>query len=81
MKTLTVTLTDGREIEVRSTPGDLVRFERHFGIAASGIGEKFEHIMFLAYTALKRTGEVDGDFDSFLDQIEKFGEHETAPLD
>jgi hypothetical protein len=77
---LTVNYLDGRSPdEVVPTPGDLVRFERHFDIAASSMDPehpRIEHVMFLAHAALVRTGKFEGTFDEFLDVV---GDAEDAP--
>lgn len=62
-------------------PGDLVAFEQHFersivtaeGDATFGVTE----MMFLGWAALHRTGDFEGDFDTFcqtVDDIDLKGE-------
>ncbi|MEY2580524.1 MAG: hypothetical protein QOE09_373 [Ilumatobacteraceae bacterium] len=81
MNSLSVHMTDGRNLTVRTTPGDIVRFERHFGVSPAALSSdpKLEHVMFIAYTALTRLKEVECTFDEFLDSVESMGE-EPAPL-
>jgi hypothetical protein len=84
MKTLTITYLDGSKTEVRPSPGDIVRFERHFDMAIAGLeqGARLEHVLFLAWTALRRTGQEERDFEEFLDVVGEAGEdpkEETAP--
>ena len=66
-----VSFDDGRTVEVTPTPGDLVRFERQYGFAVSKIDDdpRMEYVMFLSWTALKRTGEFADDFEAFLDHV------------
>ena len=65
-------LVDGIVHTVAPTAGDLVRLEREYGITAGSMDEKttsVEHVLFLAWTGLRRTGVVDREltFDDFLD--------------
>lgn len=79
MNPLKVTYLDGREFEVTPTPGDIVRFERHFGVAAAELGSsmRLEHMYFIAWAGLKRLGVEGDDFEAFLDTV---GTSEAAPL-
>lgn len=79
MKTINVTYLDGRSFEVTPTPGDIVRFERHFGVSAGDLGAntRLEHMFYLVWLALVRLGHESGDFESFLDVV---GTSEEAPL-
>lgn len=74
---LTVTYAGARH-EVRIKPGDLVRFEEHFGRALFDLDADGEvtagkfgvtELSFLAFCALRRAGIVD-DFDVFLDDLD-----------
>lgn len=75
---LEVVLNDVTHVVVPK-PGDLVRFEREYKISAASLGENpmLEHVFFIAYTALKRTGDFEGDFDAFLDLADVGGEEES----
>ena len=70
---LSVTLEDGTTYpEVKVKPGDVVRFERHFGIRlAGGLDEpSLEQVLYLAWAPLSRTQSTALDFDTFCDQVE-----------
>jgi hypothetical protein len=62
---------DGTEHAVSPTAGDLVRLERQYGISAASLSESsitIEHVLFIAWTALRRSGAIDiEDFDAFID--------------
>lgn len=78
---LTISFTDGREpVEVTPTTGDMVHLERTYGISAAQLDEhpKIEHIAYVAWRALKRTGGTDSDFETFIDEMD-FGGMEDAP--
>lgn len=83
MAEFTLTLNDGSAIEVDSKPADFVRFERQFNVPVDAIGSspRVEYLLFLAWTAAKRTGQTDLDFETFLDQIDDFDAGEAVPLD
>lgn len=77
----TVEMADGTMFDIRVMPGDVVRMERHYGVSLAklsatdddgrplGDGVLTEHAMFMAWSALTRTGDWSGDFESFLDQV------------
>jgi hypothetical protein len=83
---------DGERRDVRLKPGDMVRFETHFGRslfdgadlneAGEPVGLKFglTELFYLAFCALRREGVVD-DFDVFCDKVDDVdvGEGAAAP--
>lgn len=77
---LTVVL-DGETHVVSPKPGDLVRFERQYNISAASLDKdvKLEHVFFIAWSALKRTGVFTDDFEAFLD-LADVG-NDPAPFD
>ena len=77
-----VSFDDGRTLEVGATPGDIVRFERQYGFPASQIetDTRVEYVMFLAWCALKRTKQFDGDFDDFLDHVMQTEDEPSPPV-
>jgi len=79
---LTVNYIDGRTFQADLTPGDFVRFERHFGIAASAVAESglLEHVYYLAWLAASRSKNTDLDFDSWLDTIALANTEAAGPL-
>lgn len=71
---LTVTLA-GTAHEIRLRPGDLVRFETHFGRSlVTGEGQSVAfgvtELMFLGWCGCKRDGLTSADFDGFLDEVD-----------
>lgn len=80
---LDLRVTIGDEVhQPKLKAGDMVRFEQHFGRSLmdgvevdkdgtpSGFKFGMTELFFLAYTALHRTGEFDGDFDAFVDVVD-----------
>lgn len=68
-------------------PGDMVRFEQHFGRSLfagadpdnpGSVSIGFTELLFLAFTALRREGKYDGDFDSFVDVVDDLEVGDTA---
>lgn len=69
----TVTLEDGTSFpQVKVMPGDIVRFERHFGVQVRVVESdaRFEHILYLGWSPLHRRGLTGLGFDEFCDQVE-----------
>lgn len=66
-------MLDGATFEIDQTPGDMVRFEREFGVPVSAIDSEtmgVQHMMFLGYAGMKRKGYYHGTFDEFIDLVE-----------
>lgn len=86
---------NGQSFTPRLKPGDMVRFEQHFGRSlldgvtlddegnptsmTFGVSELF----FLAFAAMRREGLFDGDFDAFCDAVDdvEAGGGDAAPKD
>lgn len=79
----TVTV-NGKQHEVTPSPGDLVRFEREYDKPVSVLDDesqlRTEYVYYIVYSALKRKGQFEGDFDTFLDALGEIQEDE-APLE
>ena len=75
---LAITLVDGRVETVSVVPRDLVAFERHYHCSFIKISDSmtFEQTMFLAHQAMRRTQKFEGDFESFIDAVQDFGQDE-----
>jgi hypothetical protein len=73
---------DGQTYRPKLKPGDMVRFEQHFGRSLldgvvlddngdpTGIKFGITELFFLAFTSLRREGHFDGDFDAFCDRVD-----------
>ena len=66
---------DGQTFTPRLKPGDMVRFEQHFGRSLIGDGNSevtfgVTELFYLAFLACKREGRFDGDFDAFCDTVD-----------
>ncbi len=86
-KKATVTLEDGTVFAgVRIMPGDVVRFERHFGVRIESVSgnELMEHALFLGWSPLNRKGMTPLTFDEFCDVVESVdisADGEASPTD
>lgn len=80
---LNVRYLDGSTFDATLTPGDFVRFERHFGTSVAKVAdqERLEHMYFLAHAAAKRTGNTALEFDEWIDTVAlDSGGGDDAPL-
>lgn len=78
---LAIEMQDGTTQEVTASAADIVKFEDKFNMSISKLESemKITHLFFLAYTALKRQGKTDLDFDAWLDTIEGIGASAKDP--
>lgn len=78
---LTVTI-DGVAHVATPTAGDLVKFERQYDMAAGAIesaGGRVEHVLFIAWAALTRTGTYTGTFEQFVDAADMDQDRQPDP--
>jgi hypothetical protein len=73
-----VTYNDGREVEVTAKPKDMVAFERQYGLPFHE-SNRFEHICYLAWSPLHRSGQDPRAFDEFMDDLDDVEEVEGEP--
>lgn len=68
---LTIT-ADGKTNDVKAGYADIIALEEHFDIDASVLAtrQRASWLAFLAWHALKRTGETDKPFDAWKETIE-----------
>lgn len=73
----------GTTHEVDAGPLELVMFEREYGVAASALASepRIEWLCWLAYRALRNRHLFDGDFDTFLLQVESVEGREATAVD
>ena len=68
----TVRLVDGREFaRLRIMPGDIVKTERQYDIAAGALehGAKLEWSLYMLWMSARRRG-YEADFDTWIEQVE-----------
>mgnify|MGYP006921316459 CR=1 FL=1 len=78
---LAIEMQDGKTQEVTASAPDIVKFEEKFNISISKLEKemKLTHLFFLAYSALKRQGKTDLEFDAWLETIEGIGVSQSNP--
>jgi hypothetical protein len=73
---LTVKYADGREETVKTTPRDIIEFERRYGtsyaaaLANPNTPGREEHWYWFAWSPLHRCGKDTREFEAFIDAIE-----------
>lgn len=79
---LSITYADGRVEPIDIKMSDLVHFERRFGMSFSEVEKepRMDHILFLAWNALRRTGRETSSYDDWLDEVEDFETEADAPV-
>lgn len=76
---LQVEQLDGRVQHVMVAAPDLIAFEREYDKPMSVLGTgRLEYLFFVAWRALKRTGQTTLDFDAWCDTIGAISDDETA---
>ena len=71
MGNMIVVMKDGKKLEVKRKPGDIVKFERKFDVPVSKLQEeqRYEWLLYLAWLGAKRNGVTD-DYDTWIDQVD-----------
>jgi hypothetical protein len=65
---LRIVLTDGTILEVVTSAGDLVNWEKHFDLGIDKL-EKITHLLYLAWLAVTRLKKTGHDFDAWIETI------------
>ena len=75
---LQVEFIDGTSIDVSTSAADYIKFESHFdkSIATLGNDVRLTYMFFLAWSASKRTGKTDLEFDAWSETVAMVGESE-----
>jgi hypothetical protein len=73
---LQIQFIDGTTQDVSTTAADYIRFETHFdkSIAALGDDVRLTYMFFLAWSASKRTGKTDLDFEAWSETVGMVGD-------
>jgi hypothetical protein len=76
---LQIQFIDGTTEDVSTTAADYIKFETHFdkSIATLGDDVRLTYMFFLAWSACKRIGKTELDFDSWSETVGMVGE--SAP--
>lgn len=68
---ISIEYEDGRTVEVRPTPYNIVAFEREFKMSLGQLEkeQRAEHVMWLAWHRLHQIGQEPADFETFLQKL------------
>jgi hypothetical protein len=75
---LQIQFIDGTSQDVSTTAADYIKFETHFdkSIAALGNDVRLTYMFFLAWSASKRTGKTELEFEDWSETVSMVGESE-----
>jgi len=65
---LRILLTSDEKLEVKTSAGDIVKWETHFDLSIADLS-KTTHLLYLAWLAVTRTGKTGLAFDSWVDLV------------
>ena len=68
---LDITFADGTTKKVVAVAADLIAFETHFdkSVATLQTDYRLTYLVFIAWNALKRHGDVKSEFDDFVNTV------------
>ena len=71
---LEVEFEDGKKETVSVNMADMVKFESHFNLSITKLGQemRISHLLWLAWSALSRQGLKD-DFDTWVEKVGNIG--------
>ena len=67
-----ITMSDGRKIEVRITPKDIIDFERKFDVPVSQlqVEQRYEWLLYLAWLSAKRSNGITETYDKWIELVD-----------
>jgi hypothetical protein len=65
---LTINFTDGTSYEIKTSAGDIVKWEAHFDLGIDKL-EKVTHLLYLAWLAVVRLKKTSDTFDGWIDSV------------
>ena len=76
---LQVTYIDETSVECSAIAADLIAFEARFDLSVARLGDevRLTHMFFLAWHALKRTGQTMDDFEKWVESVSMVAEAPT----
>jgi hypothetical protein len=66
--TLTINFIDGTSLEVKTSAGDIVKWEAYFDLGVDKL-EKVTHLLYLAWLAITRLKKTAEKFDDGIDLV------------
>ena len=79
MGNMIVIMNDGKKLEIKIKPADIVKFERQFNVPVSQLQkeQKYEWLLYLAWLGAKRNGEND-DYDTWIEKVDELDINGTS---
>jgi hypothetical protein len=76
---LRVTYIDETTVECSAIAADLIAFEARFDLSVARLGDevRLTHMFFLAWHALKRTGQTTDEFEKWVESVSMVAEAPT----
>ena len=76
---LRIQFIDGTEKQVSAIAADLIAFETRFDISVARLEKEIRltHLFFLAYSASKRTGDTDLEFEKWTETVAAVAEADS----
>ena len=76
---LQVTFIDETSVECSAIAADLIAFEARFDLSVARLEKevRLTHMFFLAWHALKRTGQTTDEFDKWVESVSMVAEAPT----
>ena len=73
---LRVTYIDETTVECSAIAADLIAFEARFDLSVARLGDevRLTHMFFLAWHALKRTGQTTDEFEKWVESVSMVAE-------
>lgn len=78
-----VVYDDGREVEAVAKPVDIMEYERRYRVSFMQFGDAtpLEHVYFLAWAPLHRSGKDPREFDAFMADVDTIeGVEDDVPV-
>jgi len=67
---LSIILLDGNRLELKSTAGDIIKWESHFDLSITDLN-RTTHLLYLAWLAVKREAKTSLDFEVWADTVKE----------
>jgi len=67
---LSIILLDGNRLELKSTAGDIIKWESYFDLSVTDLN-RTTHLLYLAWLAVKRENKTALEFEAWADTVKE----------
>lgn len=67
---LSIILLDGTKLELKSTAGDIIKWESYFDLSVTDLN-RTTHLLYLAWLAVKRENKTALEFEAWADTVKE----------